>query len=672
MLGRRGWRTSLVAVSFLVACGDSAGPGSYSPDGASDADAGLADAAPESGPIEPPPLDASDGQAPQDAGSDADTDAELPKEDDAGTPPSCDEIDCSSLDDACNVGVCDPDTIRCVAKPVANGTACGSDLDDACTNPDTCHAGVCRPNHASAGAPCGVPGVVCHYDDECDGAGSCENMGLWNVGTICGDLVDTECDNPDTCDAAGLCVPRFEALGAPCGDQAEPCRYDDGCNGAGQCQDGGFWAEDEPCGGPDEPPLGMCHPLGDVCDPVGTCVSGDANDGAPCGDMVTNTTCDKLDSCLAGVCDPGYVALGAPCGDQITDEICDQLDSCDGAGACSPNYADSGVVCDDPPGDCLPPPECSGGGACVNQPGFAPADTPCGDDGVADCDGADRCDAGGTCLDNLAIPGTSCGDTSMTDCSDPDSCDGSGNCGPNHVTDGATCGPLGQTCMVDDTCSAGACVDNGVIPGCLISVSGLVIDDATGAPLPDVTVVVVGSSPLSSDVTDVNGEFTVDVLPDLDVLLHFEATGTHWGRFDAHRFTADATSAGVAILVDDASAATVAAAVSGLPPLDPGKGIVRVDFTDPALGGGESVTLSASSAPSFTVDSTGMLVLSPMLLPASLGPMLAFINVATGATSVTPVGASGVTTCALDHVSIGAWPILARTVTYVGATCTPL
>ena len=53
----------------------------------------------------------------------------------------CEGVDCSELDGACQVGVCDPADGTCDAMMVADGTAC--DDGDACTDATMCTAGVC-------------------------------------------------------------------------------------------------------------------------------------------------------------------------------------------------------------------------------------------------------------------------------------------------------------------------------------------------------------------------------------------------------------------------------------------------------------------------------------------------------------------------------------------------
>ncbi len=80
----------------------------------------------EGEPRPPGPIDATVG-----------LDAE-PEPDAAGP---CRDVDCSALNDSCNLGVCDPDTGACEAVAAMDGTAC--DDGDACTVEETCQMGAC-------------------------------------------------------------------------------------------------------------------------------------------------------------------------------------------------------------------------------------------------------------------------------------------------------------------------------------------------------------------------------------------------------------------------------------------------------------------------------------------------------------------------------------------------
>ncbi len=97
-------------------------------------------------------------------------------------------LDCSALDDGCNVGVCVPSTVSCAAQPFREGLAC--DDGDGCTVADTCLNGaclgpprscddgdVCSTDACSGGAcahgatgNCGIGGAVRYYRDAATGS----------------------------------------------------------------------------------------------------------------------------------------------------------------------------------------------------------------------------------------------------------------------------------------------------------------------------------------------------------------------------------------------------------------------------------------------------------------------------------------------------------------------
>jgi hypothetical protein len=279
-----------------------------------------------------------------DGGHDASTSDAAPSDDDAGGP-RCSARQCSGPSDECNVGYCDRPSGECMLRPRADGTACGSRGLDNCTAKDTCLAGTCVANDSPAGTPCGDQGKDCHLDDQCDGQGQCVDKGLKADGTACGDqLTNTECDAPDSCDAAGVCQSNYAAPNAACGDQQKLCNFDDSCDGQGKCIDSGLWMKGNCpvgettlnclCGSTS---LNECHTEVDMC-MAGTCVFGNEPDGKPCGDKVTNTECNKPDACLGGACSPSYVQNGGPCGDQGI--ACMNNDTCDGQGGCT----DNGVI----------------------------------------------------------------------------------------------------------------------------------------------------------------------------------------------------------------------------------------------------------------------------------------------------------------------------------------
>jgi hypothetical protein len=211
-------------------------------------------------------------------------------------------------DDSCNA------TTGCVNTAVA-GRACGSNSDTVCDNPDTCDAsGVCQANHEADGTNCGDAGTECTNQDTCL-AGVCNDNGFKAPGTACGSSSDTACDNPDTCNGSGTCQANNEADGANCGDAGTECTNQDTCL-AGACHDNGFKAPGTACGSSsdtacDNPDTcngsGTCLPNneangtacdnGTVCDGHEVCSNGTCSPGTP-------LNCDDGNPCTTDTCDP--------------------------------------------------------------------------------------------------------------------------------------------------------------------------------------------------------------------------------------------------------------------------------------------------------------------------------------------------------------------------------
>ena len=285
------------------------------------------------------------------------------------------ELDCSHLDQACQVGVCDPGTGVCEAQPVDEGGAC--DDGDPCTNIDVCSSGEC----AGTAVDCSA------LDDAC-------NVGVCNTGTgLCEAQPTNEggvCDDGDSCTGDDLCASGF------CGGTLVDCSgLDDACN------------------------IGVCNPVD------GSCEAHPANEGGVCDD---GDACTEDDSCAAGSCGGTLVdcsGLNGPCTAGVCNAAtgecqalpvneggaCDDGDSCTendlcAAGACGGTLIDcSGLndICNI--GACNP-----ASGQCEAQP--LPEGTAC-DDGQA-CTANDSC-ASGLC-------------SGVEDCSPGDFCDPEGEC----------------------------------------------------------------------------------------------------------------------------------------------------------------------------------------------------------------------------------------------------
>ena len=105
-------------------------------------------------------------------------------------------VDCSALDDQCNVGTCDPGTGLCEATPANEGGPC--DDDDVCTENDTCNAGVCAGTLA---------GDCCYSDADCNDAMFCNGQETCD-GELC-QPGTAPCLSSEVCDEVrDICIPE--------------------------------------------------------------------------------------------------------------------------------------------------------------------------------------------------------------------------------------------------------------------------------------------------------------------------------------------------------------------------------------------------------------------------------------------------------------------------------
>ena len=339
--------------------------------------------------------------------------------------------DCTNPDTCDGAGVCDD-------NDEAAGFACGDPSDTDCTDPDTCDGGgVCLDNHAPDGLVCIDDGNDC-TNDVCAGGG-CTHPNK-PTGSACGDPLDRDCNNPDSCDGAGVCLDNIKTDGLICTDDGNDCT-DDVCAGGG-------------CAHPDRPVGTTCGDGSDTdcdnpdtCDGFGSCLGNLEPDGTGCTSDLNECTDDV---CASGNCTHPDAPTGFACGDQ-SDTDCTDPDTCDGIGSCRDNHAAVLTACGDPGDtDCDNPDTCDGSGSCEGN--LEPDGLPCPDDGN-DCT-ADVC-AAGACSHPNEPTGTFCGDPSDTDCTAPDTCS-AGICLDNHDPDEAPCTSDFNDCT-DDVCATGAC-----------------------------------------------------------------------------------------------------------------------------------------------------------------------------------------------------------------------
>jgi len=374
-------------------------------------------------------------------------------------------IDCSNLDDACNVGACVGTNGACAATPANEGGTC--DDGDACTVNDTCAGGTC------AGEPLDCSGL----DDDC-------NIGVCDAGTgTCVRSARTDgatCDDGDACTENDLCAAGACAGTAKdCSDQGDACNIGvcvgtsgiceaQPANEGGTCDDGDACTINDvcaagTCGGA---PLD-CSGLSDSCD-VGVCVGTSgfceaqpANEGGACDD---GDLCTINDACANGVC------AGTPLDCSTLNDSCNIGVCIDSSGLCAAQPTNEGGACDD--GDLCTINDTCAGGTCAGTPrdcsamnnacnvGVCVAAT--GECAAQPASEGGACDDGNLCTSNDLCAGGVCAGTPV-DCSGlNDACnigvciDTTGVCAAQPTHEGGTCDD-GDLCTTNDACANGAC-----------------------------------------------------------------------------------------------------------------------------------------------------------------------------------------------------------------------
>ncbi|PIR48138.1 hypothetical protein COU80_05940, partial [Candidatus Peregrinibacteria bacterium CG10_big_fil_rev_8_21_14_0_10_55_24] len=155
-----------------------------------------------------------------------------------GTP-----LDCSHLNSACTVGVCDQAS-GCIAQHLPNGVSC-NDFNP-CTLGDTCQSGICVPGSEVTSCD---DGNACTSDSqECNPAlGGCTHVPVscWD-GTYC---------TGEWCDQTAGCI--YEPVPVPCGEYPDTCTQEY-CTEENTCPDGSMPSDccvtDSDCSYLDDPP----------------------------------------------------------------------------------------------------------------------------------------------------------------------------------------------------------------------------------------------------------------------------------------------------------------------------------------------------------------------------------------------------------------------------------
>jgi hypothetical protein len=191
-----------------------------------------------------------------------------------------------------------------------------------------------------------------------------------------------------------------------------------------------------------------------------------------------------------------------------------------------------------------------------------------------------------------------------------------------------------------------------------ITYSGAQPDDPT-LPMPGTSL---------STTTDELGEFSFDVFTGL---WFFESLKEDtWGFIELYAVPTAGRSDLEIVVAADAHVAQIGQTL--MVDIDDTKGMVLLFFEPPGGSGGETATLSESYDFSFTFDADGEPVLSDDVLAGDEEPVLVFGGVdLTEELTVTPVSADGENTCDLEYPG-AVYPVMAKAITVVDATCAPL
>ena len=239
--------------------------------------------------------------------------------DGAGSCVYLDDVDCSALDNQCQVGVCDPSDGGCYPDYYDYSTSCNNDL-------------------------------YCDGPDHCDGSGNCVNLGP----TIDCTYLDDKCQEGVCNEVSDQCEPDYSTypLSYPCEADDDKCTHDH-CDGIGSC----VWNYDEPVPPAEDcrnfycdPSDGIIKPNNydystfceldddlctvDHCDGSGSCVLlHDTYQDVPPAEQCAEYYCDPAD----GIIYPDYsqYPLSTPC--ETDGDYCTE-DHCDGSGACVLEY----------------------------------------------------------------------------------------------------------------------------------------------------------------------------------------------------------------------------------------------------------------------------------------------------------------------------------------------
>ena len=329
----------------------------------------------------------------------------------------CQDGDACTVGDACFEGQCQAGQVQ----QCDDGNVC---TDDSCDPELGC---VHQANQAACD-----DGSACTIGDQCAG-GSCGHSGQLdcNDGNLCTD---------DSCDPAEGCINVDNS--APC-DDGNACTVGDTCQASGcqpgkllNCDDGNVCTDDS-C----HPQVGCLHEDNQApCDDDNVCTE---NELCQDGECVVDTLldCDDDNPCTTDLCN-----LIEGCTHINNSDPCDDDDACTEPGFCQAGQCNLGPAVD-----------CDDSNPCTTE--TCDPQEGCGYElNQAECDDADACTAGDSCLDGVCQPGGALDCDDDSPCTE-DSCQSDIGC--VYVNLDGNCDD-GDACTSDDACVAGLCVGQAV------------------------------------------------------------------------------------------------------------------------------------------------------------------------------------------------------------------
>ena len=415
--------------------------------------------------------------------------------------------DCSSLNSACSVGVCDSTgslTYTCVRFTAPfEGTSCDAD-GNGCTAGDKCVSGNCRagtaPDCSAAGDQCNVGqcvstgsatydctpnpaprnGSSCNADnDGCTAGDTCAD-GTCVAGTApdCG-VASDQC-NVGFCSSLG--PQTFECRKNPVPLDGAGCNADgNGCTVGDMCQAGTCTAGPAPdCSSLDGP----C--ANGICQSTGAASFRCTIDWTPFQDMACNADnsgCTIADKCRFGTCVAGPAADCSAFADQCHAGACDpdgpdgftcRADAAakegarcnaDGNGCTVGDTCVSGTCTVGPDADCTVASDACNAGSCWSSGpnSFICEKDPAPREGLpCDADG-DGCTVGDACVSGSCAAGSRPDCSSESDQCNTGICKSTSNMAYVCIKDpagynGRTCDADDNGCTTSDYCQSGSCV----------------------------------------------------------------------------------------------------------------------------------------------------------------------------------------------------------------------